>query len=46
MDADGFVVLLDFPRSVEDYEKILENGEGIPADLIVLVELKVMWEWQ
>lgn len=47
MDGDGFVVLLDVPRTAEDIDKILDSNEGsLPADIILLIEEKTMWDWK
>lgn len=46
MDADGFIVLLDIPRTPEDFDKIMENNEGLPADIVLLVNEKMMWDWK
>ena len=38
MDGDGFVMLLDVPRTVEDIDKIIETNDGLPADIVLLIE--------
>ena len=45
MSAEGFTLLLDFPNSVEQLTKIYDtnDGQNIPADIILLIEEKVMW---
>lgn len=46
MDGDGFVVLLDIPRTVEDLDRIIDGNDGLPADIVLLVEEKTMWDWK
>jgi hypothetical protein len=46
MDFDGFVVMMDYPRTAEDLDKIIDSNDGLPADIVLYIEERTMWDWK